>query len=206
MRYLTAPISISERIIADVQIGPAKHSSSLKGGTFILAKNANLLSSDGFSAHGCFSAFVNGAYSIDGEFVAIHLPGIGIRGTKISAVNADTPGDLSYIDGCSNSNLISPGRNGEPCTNYLYFPPNIDQTHHTHPSFRLGVVLSGKGQANLEGQTLALKPGDVFLLPRFVRHGFSTPFGESMSLMVFHPDSDDGPTDEHNPMKRRTYL
>jgi hypothetical protein len=27
-----------------------------------------------------------------------------------------------------------------------------------------------------------------------------------MSLAVFHPDSEDGPKDEANPMKTRTYI
>lgn len=174
-----------------------------KSGVFISALNAKFTTA-GYSAEGAFAAYTTDEFTLEGEFVCIEMPGVRFAGTKI--VQAPTgPGDLSYIDGCSNSVLIPPPRSGEPCLNYLYFPPGTDQSHHTHPSFRIGIILSGEGRANVGKDQISLSPGDVFILPRFEKHGFSTE-GTHMSLIAFHPDSDDGPTDEHNPMKTRTYL
>ena len=41
-------------------------------------------------------------------------------------------GRLSYIDGCSDSVLVSMPRMGDPVLNYLHFPTGIYQTQHTH--------------------------------------------------------------------------
>ena len=54
-------------------------------------------------------------------------------------------GRLPYIDGCSDSLLVSPVLRGDPCLNHLHFPGGIKQTKHTHPSGRAGLVIGGKG-------------------------------------------------------------
>jgi quercetin dioxygenase-like cupin family protein len=148
--------------------------------------------------------------SVQGPALVIENPGYEFSERKLTAFKAGELGQLSYIDGCSNSNLIDPPRNGDPCINYLYFPPGIDQTWHTHPSVRIGYVLSGKGYACVkngdEEQELPLEPGKIFVLHRHAKHRFRTDGDQHMSLMVYHPDSEDGPRDENNPMKSRTYL
>jgi len=137
--------------------------------------------------------------------MVIEMPGYCYTEQSALTIDPTVPGSLSYINGCSNSNLISPPRNGEPCLNYLYFPENINQTFHTHPSIRVGCVLTGKGIAETSTGEFELNIGDVFVLDRFTRHRFKT-FNNTMSLIAFHPDSEDGPTDEFNPMKSRTHL
>jgi hypothetical protein len=37
-------------------------------------------------------------------------------------------------------------------------------------------------------------------------HKFSTPYGEELQVIAFHPDSDFGPTDEDHPMLNRTIV
>lgn len=54
-------------------------------------------------------------------------------------------GRLRYIDGCSDTLLICPPLIGEPCLNHLHIPPGTNQTAHTHPSQRIGVILRGSG-------------------------------------------------------------
>ena len=54
-------------------------------------------------------------------------------------------GRLAYIDGCTDSLLLSPAIKGAPCLNHLHFPPSILQTQHTHPSGRSGIVVRGRG-------------------------------------------------------------
>lgn len=172
---------------------------------FVLSQNSKLTASS-IVATGIYAAVVESGI-IDGSAVVIKMPGVK-RPNIVAAVDPASPGDLSYIDGCSNSVLATPPRNGDPCLNYLYFPSGIDQTFHTHPSLRIGVIVNGNGFAEYfeDGKlrVTTLKTGDSFVLDRHVKHRFRTE-DSIMSIIVFHPDSDDGPKDEFNPMKSRTY-
>jgi mannose-6-phosphate isomerase-like protein (cupin superfamily) len=114
-------------------------------------------------------------------------------------------GRLRYIDGCSDSLLAGPPRRGEPCLNFLHFPPQTVQSFHHHPSFRAGIVVRGSGVCDLEGSREPLTSGTVFLLPQGEKHRFQTG-EESMDVVAFHPDSDTGPTDEDHPMINRTWT
>lgn len=171
---------------------------------FIISANGNLMT-ETIQLQGSFAACVESNFSFTGHGLVIKFPGLRLGEEYTASFKPDHKGQLSYIDGCSNTNLISPPRNGDPCVNYLYFPKNITQSRHTHPSVRIAYVMSGQGIASLDDQDLELKQGDAFILDRHVIHGFNTS-NSSMSLVVFHPDSEDGPRDEFNPMKSRTYI
>ena len=120
-------------------------------------------------------------------------------------------GRLSYIDGCTDTLLVSPPRLGDPCLNYLHFPIGIYQTQHLHPSIRMGIVINGKGEAFQEpskkrsGWELPLKKGCMFCLEEGEIHSFSTD-EKYMDIIAYHPDSDFGPTDFNHPMLNRTYI
>jgi quercetin dioxygenase-like cupin family protein len=114
-------------------------------------------------------------------------------------------GRLRYIDGCTDSLLIPPLLKGEPCLNHLHFPAGIDQTAHTHPSLRAGLVLRGRGTCRLEGHSVPLTPGQVFHIPADEIHAFETGHS-SMDVIAFHPDSDCGPEHDNHPMINRTYV
>jgi quercetin dioxygenase-like cupin family protein len=114
-------------------------------------------------------------------------------------------GRLKYIDGCSDSLLVAPVVLGDPCFNYLHLPPGIDQTEHTHPSLRVGLVVSGYGKCLCVGKEHDLKPGEVFLLYQDVPHSFHT-ISSDLRIVVYHPDSDFGPSDENHPMLNRTIV
>lgn len=120
-------------------------------------------------------------------------------------------GRLSYIDGCSDTILIPPPRNGDPCLNHLHFPVGIVQTQHTHPTIRMGIVVDGHGHAYCDDPhnswEIELRPGMLFMLPAFARHSFRTDkSGSEMDIIAYHPDSSGGPTDENHPMLNRTYI
>lgn len=114
-------------------------------------------------------------------------------------------GRLKYIDGCSDTLLISPSRLGEPCLNLLHFPAQTNQTMHHHPSFRFGMVVTGTGESVGENGKVVLNEGDVFYIPKNIEHKFNT-YQSEMNVIAFHPDSDWGPTDETHPMKNRTWF
>lgn len=204
MKLLTENTQYKDRLNIEIYFNDYSSFVSNEFGYFILSKNSKITGDD-FSMSGCFSGYTNKKFSISGEAITIKMPGVNFSKTILSTLDPNIAGDLSYIDGCSNTNLIGPGRNGEPCVNYLFFPRNIKQTPHTHPSCRIGYVMKGNGYAEIDGGKVYLTEGRVFLLDRFKVHNFCTN-SSNMSLMVFHPDSDAGPTDEYNPMKIRTYL
>ena len=131
-------------------------------------------------------------------------------------------GRLPYIDGCTDSLLISPPIRGDPCFNHLHFPPSIKQTLHTHPTGRAGIVARGSGvcvsydppsagegaAAGAGGgeRRVALQPGMAFVIPSDVLHAFETTDGETLDVIAFHPDSDTGPAPTDHPMVNRTWV
>ncbi|MBJ42133.1 MAG: hypothetical protein CMJ80_02350 [Planctomycetaceae bacterium] len=115
-------------------------------------------------------------------------------------------GRLRYIDGCSDTLLISPVLKGDACFNLLCLPMGVNQTPHTHPSFRVGVVVSGEGECRLEdGKSLLMCEHTLFVLPPNCLHSFHTP-SAAMRVVAFHPDSDFGPTHQNHPMINRTIV
>ncbi len=115
-------------------------------------------------------------------------------------------GRLKYIDGCTDTLLVPPVRRGDACLNALFFPPGIDQTLHTHPSIRVGVVASGRGECRTESSVVPLLPGKVFVIEQDGIHGFHTTMDSGMVVIAYHPDSDFGPIDVDHPMINRTMV
>lgn len=130
-------------------------------------------------------------------------------------------GRLKYIDGCTDSLLIAPVKKGNPCLNHLHFPKDINQTQHTHPSHRIGIVASGYGECITPFGNLPLTQGMIFVIKEWDgktygtgldgkeypcgTHAFKTE-SSFMNVVAFHPDSDFGATDEIHPMINRTIV
>lgn len=114
-------------------------------------------------------------------------------------------GRFAYIDGGTNSLLIPPIKLGDPCLNAMYFPPGVNQTLHTHPSYRIGIVVAGAGDVETPQVVRSLEPGTIFLIPANSLHKFRT-HHNSLTVVVFHPDSDTGFTHQDNPMLKRTIV
>ncbi len=117
----------------------------------------------------------------------------------------EAQGRLAYIDGGASSLLIPPVMLGDPCLNAMYFPPHIDQTLHTHPSDRIGIVIAGGGEVKTPQTSTHLEAGTLFLIPAHHLHKFCTG-DDSLTAVVFHPDSDTGFTHKNHPMLQRTIV
>ena len=173
---------------------------------FVLSGQAKLATEFGefpLCAGGYFSLVGRSTIGGEGEGLVVSLA--GYRGFFTLGGPIEDTGRLRYIDGCSDSVLISPPKLGDPCLNFLHVPPGVDQTAHTHPSIRVGIIVSGRGICrHLEGE-YALTPGDVFILPRDVVHSFHT-VDSNLRIVVYHPDSDCGPSDDAHPMVNRTLV
>lgn len=129
----------------------------------------------------------------------------GFVGLNAIGGPVERTGRLKYIDGCTDTLLVAPTKLGDPCLNLLHFPPGIEQTRHTHPSNRVGMIASGRGRCITPHGNVNLLPGVVFVIPKNAEHSFAT-VEDELRVIAFHPDSDTGPTDEDHPMVRRTIV
>ena len=116
-------------------------------------------------------------------------------------------GRLNYIDGTNTNLILPPILHGDPCLNILYLDPNLEQTPHTHPSFRSGFVINGNGKCNLPSinQSHDFKPGTVFWIPEDLLHSFKSE-NNRLDIMTFHPDSEFGPSHQQHPMMNNTIF
>lgn len=114
-------------------------------------------------------------------------------------------GRLRYIDGCTDTLLVCPPHLGAPCLNHLHIPSGTNQSFHTHPSDRLGVILSGNGWCDTPSGSMELTPGLAWYIPAGSEHRFRTD-ASPLNVIAWHPDSDFGPTDDNHPMINRTIL
>ncbi len=117
----------------------------------------------------------------------------------------EATGRLRYIDGCTDSLLLAPPVLGDPCLNHLHIPAGTTQTRHVHPSVRVGLIMRGTGTCITPDGELSLRPGLAFMIPADVLHSFCTG-ASSLDVVVYHPDSDTGPTHEDHPMLNRTLI
>lgn len=153
-------------------------------------------------------------FSVPGKSEIIGGSGVLVSREEFSGSfvigSSEKEGRLAYIDGCKDSVLIHPIIMGDPCLNMLYFPPGIYQTKHTHPSDRIGMIVSGNGICHSEddyGEQIEteLSPGVIFCIHANGNHFFST--GDShMTVLAYHPESDFGATNDNHPMINRTIV
>lgn len=157
---------------------------------------------------GCYAQVPIGTRVTGGAGLLIETP--AYRGlTQIGGPLEDT-GRLRYIDGCSDSLLICPARKGDPCLNHLHLPAGIDQTAHTHPSDRIGIILRGRGTCRTpmaagDVEVTCLEPGMFWYIPAGLVHSFHTA-GDALDVLAWHPDSDFGPSHDEHPMINRTIV
>ncbi len=148
---------------------------------------------------------VPGAATIEGEGTGVIVTRVGYRGIFSLGGPVESAGRLRYINGCTDSLLLPPVLRGDACLNALFFPPGVDQTEHTHPTARVGLVVSGHGTCLTAERSHVLHPGLPFVIPAGAPHRFRTD-REAMVVIAYHPDSDFGPTHEAHPMINRTIV
>ena len=180
------------------------------GTDYILLRNAS------FQSTYCTFNGVDGAFCVNHQYTItcednssaaiISYPGLRLFENRYYIQDELDIGNLSYMDGGSNTTAVNPGRLGDPVVNYVHFPANMYQTLHTHPSHRIGLILKGNGKIELDNnEFFDINEGDVFYMRRYTLHNFITT-DEPVVMFVFAPDSGTGPTDEVNPLKIRTYV
>lgn len=149
---------------------------------------------------------VPGALQAEVKGDAVLFRRLGHRGLFTIGGPLENNGRLCYIDNCTTTVLVPAARLGDACLNLLVFPENIKQTLHIHPSIRFGIVVAGSGVCfNPNDGERPLKPGMIFCLEETYPHCFNSG-PQGLKIVAYHPDSDMGPTDQHNPMLNRTFT
>lgn len=152
----------------------------------------------------CYAALPGGA-TIDGDGNALIVSSINYNAMPLLGGPLETDGRLLYVDGCTNSLLLAPPVMGEPCLNFLNLPSGTHQTPHTHPSLRVGMVVSGNGRCGTKGDPLIFEKGSVFIIPPDALHSFQTD-DDNIRIILFHPDSVVGPTHTDQTMLNNTFI
>jgi len=195
--------------LTKLESGESRAFDYTKGTYYVMLQNASYYS-DNVKLEDVNAALaVNNHFTIKcgkGTAVVIEYMGLRLLESRYYVQDKLGQGNLSYMDGGTNTTAVNPGRLGDPVINYVHFPAGMQQTLHTHPSHRVGMVLKGRGLVELNDSEFPLEQGDVFFMQRNVLHNFMCPYDKDVVLFVFAPDSGTGPTDEVNPLKIRTYV
>jgi quercetin dioxygenase-like cupin family protein len=195
--------------LTKLEAGESRAFDYTRGTYYIMLQNASYYSNSVKLEDVNAALAVNNYFTIkcgQGTAVVIEYMGIHLLESRYYVQDKLGMGNLSYMDGGTNTTAVNPGRLGDPVINYVHFPAGMEQTLHTHPSHRVGMILKGRGLVELDDSEFPLQPGDVFFMQRNVLHNFMCPHNEDVVLFVFAPDSGTGPTDEVNPLKIRTYV
>ena len=197
-------------VLEITRLTPGQSKDFMPTGTdYIMLAGASLKGSMSAVFHATAACTMTKPYYIscdDDEYaVVVSYSGLKLHDSTITIIDPTSQGNLSYMDGGTNTNAINPSRSGDPVINYVFFPKGMDQTPHVHPSHRIGFCVRGHGQTDLIEDRVPMKRGDVFFMSRMELHHFLTPQDDCV-LFVFAPDSESGPTDEFNPLKARTYI
>lgn len=195
--------------LTKLESGDSRAFDYTKGTYYIMLQNASYYSDNVKLENVDAALTVNNHFTIkcnQGTAVVVEYMGLRLLESRYYVQDKLGMGNLSYIDGGTNTTAVNPGRLGDPVINYVHFPAGMSQTLHTHPSHRVGMVLKGRGKIELDHGDFELQQGDVFFMQRNVLHNFMCPYNEDVILFVFAPDSGTGPTDEVNPLKIRTYV
>ena len=126
-----------------------------------------------------------------------------------------------YIDWCKQCSILQNTKKWLPNMNMLFFPKNINQTQHTHPSQRIGIIKEGHGECITAEDIIPLIKGNLFMIMtdpnsktpiteenKYTKswvHSFRTTDSE-MTVIAGHGDSSTWPTDEHNAILNNTMI
>ena len=71
--------------------------------------------------------------------------------------------------------------------NFVSFEPNTVAPTHVHEEEQIVVVLEGELEFEIDGEVRTMRPGDVAVIPPWVRHGARTLESPCLEVDVFTP-------------------
>jgi len=58
---------------------------------------------------------------------------------------------------------------------------------HSHPHEQAGIMLQGEADMSIGGEIKRIRPGDAYIIPGGVEHGFDALEGWALALDIFSP-------------------
>ncbi|MDE2508048.1 MAG: cupin domain-containing protein [Planctomycetota bacterium] len=74
---------------------------------------------------------------------------------------------------------------------YVTLEPGSAVLEHAHPHEQMGILISGRLEFTIGGQTAVLSTGDMWRIPGGVPHSVRAVDGPAVALDVFHPIRED---------------
>ena len=71
------------------------------------------------------------------------------------------------------------------------FEPGTEVPEHAHPHEQMGIMISGRLEFTVAGETQVLETGDIWRIPGNVPHQARAIDGPAVALDVFHPVRED---------------
>ncbi len=71
------------------------------------------------------------------------------------------------------------------------FEPGTAVPEHAHPHEQMGLMIAGRLEFTIAGQTQILETGDIWRIPSHVPHSARAIDGPAVALDVFHPVRED---------------
>ena len=123
--------------ITKLEAGESRAFDSTKGTYYVMLQNASYYS-DSIKLEDVNAAMaINNHFTVrcgNGTATVIEYSGLHLLESRFYVQNKLDMGNLSYMDGGTNTTAVNPGRLGDPVINYVHFPAGMQQTLHTHPS------------------------------------------------------------------------
>ena len=76
-------------------------------------------------------------------------------------------------------------------TSIVTFEPRAIVQEHSHPHEQMGIIVSGKVEFTIGGQTATLGPGDLYRIPSNVKHRVVALGETAVAFDVFAPARED---------------
>ena len=141
----------------------------------------------------CYGSFA-GAAKLTGSAHAVVVSCVDYQCMTLFGGPLEAYGRLRHAHGCTTSLLLSPPFLGEPCLSFLNVHAGTHQPPLTHPSIRIGMVVSGHGRCGTASEPLVFEKGSVFIVPPDTLHSFQTDEA-NIRIVLFQAESVFGPSD-----------
>jgi quercetin dioxygenase-like cupin family protein len=98
-------------------------------------------------------------------------------------VSVDAVEPVAFVDGLD----FRPVLGEQTMVNFVSFQPHTEAPEHVHAEEQIVIVLQGEFDFVLDGETRTMRPGDVAVVPPWVRHGAFTRESSCQEVDVFNP-------------------
>jgi quercetin dioxygenase-like cupin family protein len=98
-------------------------------------------------------------------------------------VSVDQVDPVEFIPGLEFRPVLGEGM----MANFVSFEPHTEAPVHVHEEEQIVIVLEGEFDFEIDGDVRTMRPGDVAVVPPWVRHGARTRESRCTEVDIFNP-------------------